>query len=61
MQYKSVETYIFSIAKEAEALSMFKRELKESGIPFTEEGGSFMGKIIITTNGNFDMSKKENN
>lgn len=59
MQYKSVETYTFNIAKEADALSRFRKELKESRIPFTEEGGSFMGKIIITTDGFFDMSEKE--
>lgn len=59
MQYKSVETYIFSIANELEALNEFKKELRESGIPFTEEGGSFMAKIIITTNGMFDMTGKK--
>ena len=59
MQYKSVETYTFSIASEAEALSAFRKELRDANIPFTEEGGNFMSKIIITTNGNFDMIKKE--
>ena len=59
MQYKSVEKYTFNISREQEALSIFKQELKESGIPFTESGGAFMTTITITTGGDFDMSKKE--
>lgn len=59
MQYKSVETYEFNIAKEKKYLIRFKEELKESGIPFSEEGGAFMAKITITTNGTFDMSETE--
>lgn len=59
MQYKSVETYEFNIVKEKDALLRFKRELKGSGIPFREEGGAFIAKIVITTNGTFDMSEKK--
>ena len=58
MRYKSVETYEFNITKEKDALVRFKHELKDSGIPFREEGGAFMIKVIITTNGSFDMSEK---
>ena len=58
MQYKSEERYIFNVAKEREALDDFRRELKDSGVPFTIEGGAFMATIIIKTSGTFDMSKK---
>lgn len=59
MQYKSEERYIFNVHKEKEVLDDFRQELKESGIPFSLEGGSFMVTIIIKTSGNFDMSKKK--
>ena len=61
MVYKSVETYTFNLESEAEALSLFKQELRDSGIPFSEEGGSFMAKVIITTKGTFDMRQKGSN
>lgn len=59
MDYKSVETYSFNVMKEMEALLHFKAELKESGVPFTESGGAFIQTITITTNGTFDMSRKQ--
>ena len=59
MNYKSVETYQFSIPDEQAALLRFKNELKSSGIPFTESGGAFYQTITITTNGRFDMREKE--
>ena len=58
MQYKSEERYIFSWPNEKEALRFFKDELRESSIPFEEEGGAFRVTVIIRTNGTFDMSKK---
>ena len=59
MQYKSVETYQFSIPNEQAALIRFKSELKDSGVPFTESGGAFLQTITITTSGKFDMTEKE--
>lgn len=59
MIYKSVETYIFNINKEKDALLKFKQDLNDSSIPFTEEGGNFMYTIKITTNGIFDMNKTD--
>lgn len=59
MQYKSEERYIFNINKEKKVLDEFKQELKESGIPFTLECGSFTATVVIQTGGIFDMQKKE--
>lgn len=59
MQYKSEERYIFNVNKEKEVLDDFRQELKESGIPFSLEGGSSTITVIIKTTGVFDMSKKE--
>lgn len=59
MQYKSEETYIFNINKELDACIAFKQELRDSGIPFTETGGSFIQTIKIVTSGTFDMSQKK--
>lgn len=59
MQYKSEERYIFNVRKEKEVLDDFRQELKESGIPFSLEGGSFTVTVVIKTSGIFDMSKKK--
>lgn len=59
MQYKSEERYIFNVHKEKEALDEFRQELKDSGIPFTLEGGSLTVTVVIKTSGMFDMSKKK--
>lgn len=59
MQYKSEERYIFNVRKEKEVLDDFRQELKESGVPFSLEGGSFTVTVVIKTSGMFDMSKKK--
>lgn len=59
MQYKSEERYIFNMNKEKEALNEFRQELKDSGVPFTLEGGSLTVTVVIKTSGIFDMSKKK--
>ena len=53
MQYKSEERYIFNVHKEKEALDEFRQELKDSGVPFTLEGGSFTVTVVIKTSGIF--------
>lgn len=59
MQYKSEERYIFNVDREKDALKLFKQELRESGIPFEENGGSLQTTIIIRTGGVFDMQNEE--
>lgn len=57
MYYKKVETYQFTVPKEFKAYLEFKADLKDSGIKFTDEGGSHYQTITIVTNGTFNKTE----
>ena len=54
MMYEKVETYKFNTETELEAYREFKRDLKESWIPFQDIGGTKFATIVIRTQGIFD-------
>lgn len=56
MFYKKVETYQFSVPQEFKAYLDFKADLKDSGIKFTDEGGSHFQTVTIVTRGTFDKT-----
>lgn len=61
MFYKKIETYQFSTPSEFKAYLDFKQELQDSGVTFTEEGGSFFQTIKIITSGRFDRTEEVEN
>lgn len=61
MFYKKIETYQFSTSSEFKAYLDFKQQLSDSGITFTEEGGSMFQTIKIITSGRFDRTEEVGN
>ena len=61
MFYKKIETYQFSTPSEFKAYLDFKQQLSDSGITFTEEGGSMFQTIKIITSGRFDRTEDVGN
>jgi len=61
MFYKKIETYQFSTPSEFKAYLDFKQELQDSGVRFTEEGGSMFQTIKIVTSGRFDRTEEVGN
>lgn len=56
MYYTKKETYSFSVPREYKAYLNFKRQLKDLGQKFLEEGGNTQQMITITTGGRFDVN-----
>lgn len=58
MMYECEEKYSFNVDTEFESYKEFKRELKESGIPYHDLGGTKFSTIIIRTSGTFNKEPK---